>query len=32
MTIGTLARRTGVPVKTLRDYEGRGRLDRRPGF
>jgi DNA-binding transcriptional MerR regulator len=24
MTIGTLARRTGVPVKTLREYEGLG--------
>jgi DNA-binding transcriptional MerR regulator len=24
MTIGTLARRTGVPVKALREYEGAG--------
>ena len=24
MTIGTLARRTGVPVKTLREYEDMG--------
>ena len=24
MTIGTLARRTGVPVKTLREYEDLG--------
>ncbi|MGH3437429.1 MAG: MerR family transcriptional regulator [Sciscionella sp.] len=24
MTIGTLSRRTGVPVKALRDYEGAG--------